>query len=108
MQIGYSCLGCIDNSFYTKDAFHRCQEATLRALQLFIKLGFVVHPTKSVFQPTLEFLAFVLDSILMRVAITKVKVDNVLALCRSFLANRSFTTRHGASCKLLCPLFPRS
>ena len=80
----------------------------LRAVQLFMKLGFVVHPTKSVFQPTLEFLAFVLDSILMRVAITRVKVDNILALCRSFLANRSFTIRHVASCKLLCPFFPRS
>ena len=80
----------MDDSFYTKDTLHRCQEATLHAVQLFIKLGFVVHPTKSVFQPTqsLEFLAFVLDSILMRVAITKVKVDNILALCRSFLANR--------------------
>ena len=34
----------------------------------------------------------------MRVAITKVKVDNILALCRSFLANRSFIIRHVASC----------
>ena len=41
----------------------------------------------------------------MRVAITRVKVDNILVLCRSFLANRSFTVRHVASCKLLCPLF---
>lgn len=92
-------MGCIDDSFYTKDTIHRCQEATLHAVQLFIKLGFVVHPTKSVFQPTqsLEFLAFVLDSILMRVAISKVKVDYILALCRSFLVNRSFTIRHVAS-----------
>ena len=98
-QFGYSCLGCIDDSFYTKDTLHQCQEATLYAVQLFIKLRYVVHPTNLVFQPTqsLEFLAFVLDSILLRVPKTKVKVDNILALCRSFLANRSFTIRHVAS-----------
>ena len=98
-QFGYSCLRYIDDSFCTEDAFHRCQEATLHAVELFIKLGFVVHPTKSVFQPTpsLEFLGFVLDSILMRLTITEVKVDKILALCRPFLANRSFTIRHVAS-----------
>ena len=42
-------------------------------------------------------MAFALDSILKRVAITKVKVDNILALCRSFLSNRSSTIRHVAS-----------
>ena len=103
-QFGYSCLGCIADSFYTKDTLHRCQEATLHAVsQLFIKLGFVVHSTKSVFQPTqsLEFLAFVLDSILMRVAITMVKVF-------SFLANRSFTIRHVPSLiGTLVSTFPR-
>ena len=92
-------MGYIDDSFYTEDTFHRCQEDTLYAVELFIKLGFVVHPTKSVFQPTqsLEFLDFALDSILMRVTITEVKVVKILALCRPFLANRSFTIRHVAS-----------
>ena len=85
-QFGYSCLGCIDDSFYTKDTLHRCQEATLHAVQLFIQLEFVVHPTKSAFQPTqsLEFLGSVLDSILMRVAMTKVKVDNIYGLVPLF------------------------
>ena len=98
-QFGYSCLGYIDDSFYTEDTRHRCQEATLQAGELFIKLGFVVYPTKSIFQPTqsLELLGFVLDSFLMRVTITEVKVDKTLALWRSFFANRSFTIRHVAS-----------
>ena len=33
----------------------------------------------------------------MRVTITEVKVDKILALWRSLLANRSFTIRHVAS-----------
>ena len=110
-QFGYSCLGCIDDSFYTKDTLHRCQEAKLHAVQLFIKLGFVVHPTKSGFQPSqsLEFLVFFLDSILMRVATTKVKVHNIMVLWRSFLANRSFTICHVASLiEILVSTFSRS
>ena len=38
-QFGYSCLGYIDDSFYPEDSLHRCQEATLHAVELFIKLG---------------------------------------------------------------------
>ena len=63
-QLGYSCLGFINDSFYTEDTLHLCQEATLHAVKLFIKLRFVVHPTNSAFQPTqsLEFMGFVPDS----------------------------------------------
>ena len=57
------------------------------------------HPAKLVFQPTqsLEFLRFVLDSILIRVTIPVAKVDKILALCRFFLAKGLFTIRHVAS-----------
>ena len=41
---------------------------------------------------SMEFLAFVMDSILIRFAITKVKVDNMLPLCRSFLGNKFIGT----------------
>ena len=57
------------------------------------------HPAKLVFQPTqsLEFLRFVPDSVLIRVTIPVTKVDEILALCRFFLAKRLFTIRHVAS-----------
>ena len=82
---------CMNDSFYTEDTLHRyVNKLQLHAVELFIKLRFVVPATKSVFQPTesLEFLGFVLDSILMRVTITEVKVDKIFALCRSFLDKR--------------------
>ena len=46
------------------------------------------HPTKLVFQPTqsLEFLRFVLDSILIRATIALARVGKILALCGFFLA----------------------
>ena len=51
-QYGHNCLGYIDDSFYTEDSVEDCREATLHATQLFTRLGFVIHPTKSVFHPT--------------------------------------------------------
>ena len=44
---------------------------------LFIKLGFTVHPAKSVLQPQqkIYFLGFVLDRITMMVALTESKVS---------------------------------
>ena len=68
-QYGHNCLGYIDDSFYTEDSVEDCREATLQATQLFTRLGFVIHPTKSVFHPTqcLEFLGFLLDSTSMTV-----------------------------------------
>ena len=57
------------------------------------------HPAKLVFQPaqSLEFLRFVLDSILIRVTTTVARVGKILALCCFSLAKRLFTIRHEAS-----------
>ena len=85
-RYGNSCLGYIDDSFYTEDSAVSCQEATLNAVRLFIQLGFVPHPTKSVFQPTqiLEFFEFYLNSITMRVTVAETTVANILSICQSF------------------------
>ena len=60
-QFGHTCLGYIDDSFYLEDSYTECEEATLRAIQLFVSLGFKIHPEKSVIIPTqiLEFLEFI-------------------------------------------------
>ena len=51
-QFGHTCLGYIDDSFYLEDSYTECEEATLRAIQLFVSLGFKIHPEKSVIIPT--------------------------------------------------------
>ena len=43
-QFGHTCLGYIDDSFYLEDSYTECEEATLRAIQLFVGLGFKIHP----------------------------------------------------------------
>ena len=74
-QFGHTCLGYIDDSFYLEESYLESEEATLRAVQLFINLGFKIHPEKSVVIPTqvLEFPGFTLNSILMTVTLTDKK-----------------------------------
>ena len=48
-QYEHNCLGYIDDSFYTVDSDKACREANLHAAQVFTRVGFVIHPTKSVF-----------------------------------------------------------
>lgn len=85
-QFGHTCLGYIDDLFYLEDSYLECEEATLHAVQLFISLGFKIHPEKSVIIPTqvLEFLGFTLNSILMTVTLTGKKAENILQLCQKF------------------------
>ena len=99
-QFGHTCLGYIDDSFYLEDSYLECEEATLHAVQLFISLGFKIHPEKSVVIPTqvLEFLGFILNSILMTVTLTEKKAEKILQLCQKFsYPGRQFTIREVAS-----------
>ena len=88
------------DSFYLKDSYTECEEATLRAIQLLVSLGFKIHPEKSVIIPTqiLEFLGFILNSFLMSVTLTNKKAVKILQLCQKFsLPNKQFTIREVAS-----------
>ena len=99
-QFGHTCLGYIDDSLYLRESHLECEEATLHAAQLFISLGFKIHPEKSVVIPTqvLEFLGFTLNSILMTVSLTDKKADKILQLCQKFSKpGRQFTVREVAS-----------
>ena len=51
-RFGFSCLGCIDDLLYIETSYELCQEATLIGTRLLINLGFVPHPSKSIFEPT--------------------------------------------------------
>ena len=77
-----------------------CEEATLHAVQLFISLGFKIHPEKSIVIPTqvLQFLGFTLNSILTTVTLSELKPEKILQLCHKFsYPGRQFTIRKVAS-----------
>lgn len=96
---GHNCLGYIDDSFYTEESENACREATLHAVQLFTRLGFVIHRTKSVFSPTqsLEFLGFQLSSMSMTVRLTNKKGVKIVDMCQKFLRGHEFSIREIAS-----------
>ena len=99
-QFGLTCLGYIDDSFYLEESYLESEEATLRAVQLFINLGFKIHPEKSAVIPTqvLEFPGFTLNSILMTVTLTDKKADKILQLCQKFSnPGKKFTIREVVS-----------
>ena len=54
----------------------------MRPMQLFVRLGFVPHPSKSVFQPTqvLEFMWFFLNSITITVLLRPRTLQNNCSL----------------------------
>ena len=99
-QFGHTCLGYIDDPFYLGNSCLECEEAALHAVQLFISLGFIIHPEKSVVIPAqvLEFLVFTFSSVLLTVTLTEKKVDKILQLCQKFSqSGRQFTIREVAS-----------
>ena len=63
-SLGHFCMGHIDDSFLMGHTYTSCGENIWETTNTFLKLGFVIHPTKSVLIPTqeLEFLGFLLNS----------------------------------------------
>ena len=68
-------MGHIDDSLLIGQSFGSCHRNVVDTVSLFTNLGFTVHPVKSVLQPQqkIEFLGFVLDSIIMTVILAEAK-----------------------------------
>ena len=76
-SMGHLNSGYIDDSYLQGDTVADCQQNVGDSVTLFTRLGFFIHPEKSVFVPTqrLTFLGFVLDSISMTVTPTEAKIQ---------------------------------
>ncbi|XP_015763048.1 PREDICTED: uncharacterized protein LOC107342108 [Acropora digitifera] len=86
-NLGYLSLGYIDDSYLQGDTSSECLENVKVTASLFKKVGFHLHPTKSVIIPTqrLTFLGFVLDSNDMTVTPTESKIQKVVTACQHLL-----------------------
>ena len=95
---GNHLVGYIDDFLVQADKAEECKESIDQTGILFDELGFTVHPEKSCFKPTqvIEFLGFVLNSVLMQVSISRDKADNVRKLIRGFLELSQITIRQFA------------
>ncbi len=111
-RYGHCCSGYVDDFIYIEDTVKLSdhEEAKLDAAQLITRLGFVVHLSKSVFEPTqiLEFLGFLLNSRIMTVTLTSKKVTKIFIACEHLLKQTSITISELASLiGTLVSTFPR-
>ena len=86
-SMGHLNSGYIDDSYLQGDTVADCQQNVGDNVTLFTRLGFFIHPEKSVFVPTqrLTFLGFVLDSIRMTVTPTEAKIQKIKSSCDTLL-----------------------
>ena len=81
--LGHLNLGYIDDSYLQGDSAEGCSSNIKATALLLTRLGFHLHPTKSVIIPTqtLTFLGFRLDSLSMTVSPTGEKILKTIEAC---------------------------
>ena len=74
---GYLSSSYIDDSYLQGQNYTECVSNIRDTLSMMLKLGFTIHPEKSLFIPTqtLEFLGFILNSINMTVSLATEKAQ---------------------------------
>jgi len=78
-----------DDLITLASSFNKCFGNVKKTVELLDSLGFVVHPTKSVFYPCqqIEYLGFLIDSCNMTVRLTTAKKEKILNYCNFILTN---------------------
>ncbi len=96
--LGYTCMGHIDDSLLVAFAFNDCKDNVAATVGLFTKLGFPIHPDKSILEPTqeIEFLGFLINSLSMTVRLSATKAAKVKSDCQELLGSGKTTIRQVA------------
>ena len=86
-QKGHLNVGYIDDSYLQGENIEDCQANISVTRDLFSKLGFILHPLKSVLKPVqvLVFLGFVLNSVNMTVSLTQEKIQRIQKNCKKIM-----------------------
>ena len=88
-SLGHLSVAYIDDSYLQGATYDECLQNLIDTKKIFDSLGFIVHPSKSVFKPEqrVAFLGFVLDSLKMRVYLTTERATSICNACTSLLNN---------------------
>ena len=95
---GHLSAAFIDDSYLQGDSHEECQQNIDDTVNLFTKLGFVVHREKSVLKPQrkIKYLGFVLNSEEMTVTLPLERQDKILSACLTLEGKCSATIREVA------------
>ena len=76
----------------------QCLSNVIKTAKCLDKLGFIIHPEKSVFIPStkIEFLGHIIDTLSMTVSLTKTKEDAIKSLCETSLDATEISIRNVA------------
>ena len=82
-------MGYIDDFHLQCDSYDECLTSVKRSVNLITRLGFVVHPDKSVLQSlhSVKVLGFILDSDTMTVRLTQEKFLELLQNVRFYFTS---------------------
>ena len=97
-QQGHESSPYIDDSFLVGNDYNECGSNVIVTVKLLDTLGFVPHPTKSVFIPTqiLVYLGFLLNSINMTVSLTPDKANKLKTAVNCLLSREQWSVREVA------------
>lgn len=97
-SMGHSSVPYIDDSLLRAKTKEQCQANVSDTTRLMDRLGFTVHPKKSVFNPVqiIVFLGFVLNSITMRVMVTEERIGKLIMLGTTIISRKIVTIREFA------------
>ena len=97
-KTGHISTSFLDDSLLVADNKESCMENVSDTVALFRKLGFIVYPHKSVFEPTtkIQYLGAFIDSINMKVELTQERKSSIKTSCLSLL-NKLLHQRGGKS-----------
>ena len=78
-KLGYNVMNYLDDIFIWGDTFTECRDTVLATINFLLKLVFSIHPKKSQLIPVqkIECLGFLIDSVKMKISLTKIKQDKL-------------------------------
>jgi hypothetical protein len=92
---GWLSVSYIDDFYLQGDSLEECQNNVRHTTEKLQRLGFVVHPEKSVLNPTrtLKVLGFLVNSLTMTVGLPSDKSDGIVTSCRELISSATPTIR---------------
>ena len=94
-RLGFMSTSFIDDTLLVGLSKEECLLNVQQTMYVLQRLGFVIHPEKSVFDPvrTITYLGFVLDSVRMTVTLTKERKQKILQTVLKLIDQHHITVR---------------
>ena len=97
-SMGHTVLGYIDDTIIIEDTVEAAHRSIAATTQLLSELGFIIHPVKSILDPTheLKYLGFVINSSNMSISLPEDKVLDIIYHCTELESQAMPTIRQVA------------